>query len=82
MRDIYKPFVTDDDPDRDIRCQDAMQFAFEDLVAASTAATWGERECLQAIICLAEERLQTLAANDDARALLDVLRQMAKTSAA
>ena len=82
MRDIYKPFVTDDDPDRDVRCQDAMQFAFQDLVAASMAATWGERECLEAIVCLAEERLQTLAANDDAKALLDVLRQMAKTSAA
>ncbi len=82
MRDIYKPFVTDDDPDRDIRCQDAIQFAFQDLVAASTAAGWGERECLEAIICLAEERLQGVAANDDAKALLDVLRQMAKTSAA
>lgn len=77
MRDIYRPFVTKDDPDRDVRCQDAVQFAFGDLVDAAIAAGWGEREIIEAIIDLAEDRLQALGANDDARALLDVLMKMA-----
>jgi hypothetical protein len=82
MRDIYRPFVAGDDPDRELRCQDAMQFAFQDLVAASTAAGWSEVESIQAILCLAEDRLQMLAANDDTRSLLDILREMAHPSAA
>ncbi|MDM9619048.1 hypothetical protein [Rhizobium sp. S96] len=80
MRDIYKPFVTADDPDRDIRCQDAMQFAFQDLVTASVASGWSERESLEAILYLAEDRLQVCVANDDSAALLDVLKKMLKTA--
>ncbi|MBW9112082.1 hypothetical protein JNB88_00260 [Rhizobium cauense] len=77
MRDIYKPFVASDDPDRDIRCQDALQFAFRDLVAASVQAGWDEQEALEAIIMLADDSLRRFAANDDAQTLLDVLRRMA-----
>ena len=83
MRDIYRPFVTGDDPDhREVRCQDAMQFAFQDFVAASIDAGWSELESIQAILCLAEGRLQMLAANDDAGSLSDILRKMAQTAAA
>jgi hypothetical protein len=82
MREIYRPFVTSDDPDRDLRCQDAILFAFEDLARASIASGWSERESLEAILCLAEERLQMLAANDDSKALLDVLKKMIQAPAA
>ena len=77
MRDIYKPFVATDDPDRDIRCQDALQFAFRDLVAASVAAGWNEQETLEAIITLADDNLRRIGANDDAQTLLEMLRRMA-----
>ncbi|KQV68409.1 hypothetical protein [Rhizobium sp. Root1220] len=76
MRDIYRPFVANDDPDRNIRCQDAMQFAFQDLVEASVAAGWNEGEVIEAIIALAEG-LRDLNARDDAKALLNVLMRMA-----
>jgi hypothetical protein len=82
MREIYRPFVTSDDPDRDVRCQDAMQFAFEDLTRASVASGWNERESMEAIISLAEERLRVLGANDDAKQLLDVLKKMVQQPAA
>ncbi|CCM74379.1 hypothetical protein [Rhizobium mesoamericanum] len=77
MRDVYKPFVAIDDPDRDIRCQDALQFAFHDLVAASVKAGWNEEEALEAIIALADDSLRRICANDDAQTLLDMLRKMA-----
>jgi len=77
MRDIYKPFVASDDPDRDIRCQDALQFAFRDLVAASVEAGWSEHEALEAIITLADDGLRRIGTNDDTQTLLDVLRRMA-----
>ncbi|WP_431321375.1 hypothetical protein [Rhizobium sp. YTU87027] len=77
MRDVYKPFVANDDPDRDIRCQDALQFAFRDLVAASAEAGWNEQEALEAIIALADDSLRRIGANDDAHTLLDMLRKMA-----
>lgn len=77
MRDIYRPFVADDDPDREIRCQDALQFAFRDLVAASVEAGWDEQEALEAIVTLADDSLRRIGANDDTHTLLDVLRRMA-----
>lgn len=82
MREIYRPFVTSDDPDRDVRCQDAMQFAVEDLTRACVASGWSERESMEAIISLAEERLRVLGANDDAKQLLDVLKKMIQQPAA
>jgi hypothetical protein len=82
MREIYRPFVTSDDPDRDLRCQDAMQFAFEDLARACVASGWSERESMEAIISLAEDRLRVLGANDDAKQLLDVLKKMIQAPAA
>ena len=77
MRDVYKPFVAKDDPDRDIRCQDSLQLAFRDLVAASVEAGWDEQEALEAIIALADDTLRRTGANDDVQTLLDMLRKLA-----
>jgi hypothetical protein len=46
------------------------------------AAGWTERESLEAILFLAEDRLRTLAANDDSKALLDILKKMIQAPAA
>jgi hypothetical protein len=76
MSDISRPFVTDDDPDRHIRCQDALQFAFRDLITAAIAAGWHEREAIAAIGELADNRMAALAANDETAILLDLLKKM------
>ncbi len=81
MRDIYRPFVTGDDPDREVRCRDAMQFAFRTLSPPRPLRGGASVESIQAILCLAEDRLQMLAANDDTGSLRD-MRKMAQTAAA
>jgi hypothetical protein len=76
MFDIARPFVTDDDPDRHIRCQDAIQTAFRELIGAATDAGWSEREILLAIIDLADNHLLSLDANDNTHALIALLKRM------
>jgi len=76
MADIARPFVTDDDPDRYIRCQDALQAAFRDLVSAATDVGWSEREVLSAIADLAEDHLLAMDANANSSALIALLRRM------
>jgi hypothetical protein len=76
MPDITRPFVSDDDPDRHIRCQDALQAAFRNLVGAATEAGWSEREILLAIAELADNQLLSLDANDNTDALIALLRRL------
>ncbi|TCR76764.1 hypothetical protein [Rhizobium sp. BK376] len=81
MNSISRPFVTRDDPDRDIRCQDALDSAFCELLARAMDAGWSEKESVEAIISLAEGRLLSVAANDDTDGLVAMLRQMLDRSA-
>lgn len=76
MPDIARPFVTNDDPDRHIRCQDALQAAFQDLVSAATSVGWSEREVLRAIGDLADRRVLSLETNDHTDALVALLKRM------
>lgn len=76
MSDISRPFVTDDDPDRHIRCQDALQCAFHDLICAAVAAGWNEREAIAAVGELADNHMLALDANNETTALLDLLKKM------
>jgi hypothetical protein len=76
MRNISKPFVTKDDPDRHIRCQDAPQFAFRDLIEAAVAAGWTEQEALDAVGYLAEGHMRERVARADAAALAALLKTM------
>ncbi len=76
MPDIARPFVTDDDPDRDIRCQDALQGAFRELLSAATLAGWSEREVALAIAELADKHLLSLETHDNTDALIALLRRM------
>lgn len=76
MHDITRPFVSDDDPDRHLRCQDALQAAFRNLVGTATEAGWSEREILLAIAELADNHLLSLDANDKTDALIALLRRL------
>lgn len=76
MSTIDGPFVTLDDPDRQIRCQDNLHIAFNELVAKAVAAGWKELETLEAIADLADYKLSRLAANDDSSALRNILKKM------
>ncbi|MFK0164264.1 hypothetical protein [Rhizobium sp. NPDC090279] len=68
--------MTDDDPDRHIRCQDALQAALRELVSAATLAGWSEREVVLAIGDLADKHLRSLDANDNTDTLIAMLRRM------
>ena len=76
MPNIARPFVTDDDPDREIRCQDALQAAFRELLIAATLAGWSEREATRAIGELADKHLLSLESNDNTDALIALLLRM------
>ncbi|TXI03586.1 MAG: hypothetical protein E6Q76_13605 [Rhizobium sp.] len=76
MPDIARPFVTDDDPDRHLRCQDALQAAFRELVNAGTTAGWSEREIVLAIADLADSHLLSLKTNDNTDVLIALLKRM------
>lgn len=76
MSDISRPFVRDDDPDRHIRCQDAIQFAFRKLLDDAMEAGWSEREVAAAIMELAENHALSLQAFDQTDALIALLKRM------
>lgn len=76
MRTITAPYVALDDPDRPIRCQDALNAAVQELVGQATAVGWSDRETLAAIIEIADNSLLSLAANDDAEVLIALLKRM------
>lgn len=76
MSHVARPFGTDDDPDRHLRCQDALQAAFRELVGAANQAGWSEFEALAAIADLADNELLSHAANCDTDALIALLKRM------
>lgn len=76
MPDIARPFVTDDDPDRHIRCQDALQAAFQDLVSTAISVGWSEHEVLLAIGDLVDLQVLSLGANNHTDALVALLKRM------
>ncbi|MGG6898053.1 hypothetical protein [Rhizobium sp. BR 315] len=77
MADIARPFVTADDPDRHIRCQDTLQTAFQELVSAAISAGWSEREVLLALADLADHQLLALEANNNTDLLIVLLKRIA-----
>ncbi|WP_244520284.1 hypothetical protein [Agrobacterium fabrum] len=68
--------MSDDDPDRHLRCQDALQVALRDLVNAAAEAGWSEREILLALADLVDNELLSLDANGSTQALIALLRRM------
>lgn len=76
MTEIQRPFVTDDDPERHVRCQDAIYPAFKDLVDRAEAAGWHRRELLAALTELVDNEMLGIAANDDRAELLQILKRL------
>ncbi len=76
MADILPPIGDGDDPDRRIRCQDALQHAFRDLMDAATSLGWREHEVAAALIDLAENHMRARQANEGTNTLFALLRRM------
>ncbi|MBB3406095.1 hypothetical protein [Rhizobium sp. BK284] len=68
--------MTTDDPDRNIRCQDALQKAVQELVSAAISAGWSEHEVLLALADLVDHQLLALEANNNTDALIALLKRM------
>lgn len=76
MSEISGPDVSIDHPDRNVLCEDAIQSAFQSLIEHAVAAGWSERESVAAVIGLADNHMLSLAANDEADALIALLKRM------
>ncbi|MBB2791850.1 UNVERIFIED_ORG: hypothetical protein GGD58_000694 [Rhizobium pisi] len=70
MDEIYPPDVPIDDPDRFIRCQDALHLLLAAPIDRAVAAGWRADEVLTTIIELADNHALMLAANADLDTLL------------
>jgi len=75
MDDIYSPDIPRDDPERFIRCQEALHLAFASFVDRAVALGWQADEVLAVIIELADNHALMLAANADLEAALTPLRK-------
>ncbi|MGZ2487758.1 hypothetical protein ACVITL_006343 [Rhizobium pisi] len=76
MTEITRPSVPEDHPDRHIRCQDAIQFAFQHLLRQAVASGWSESEAVAAFIDLADNHILSIAANDETNKLIERLKRM------
>lgn len=68
MREITPPKVTSSD--RFIDCQQAIEEAVQDIVAAAVKVGWNEPEALAAIIEIADNLALGLGADDEMKAIL------------
>jgi len=59
-----------------MRCQDAIDAAFRDLLERATAAAWSEREVFVAVIDLADNHMLSMSANEEMNALIELLKRM------
>ncbi|MGR9169627.1 hypothetical protein [Rhizobium sp. KDH_Rht_773_N] len=74
MSDVFPPDIPRNDPDRFMRCQEAMHIGFAAFVDRAILAGWQADEVLAAIIDLADNHALMLAANgevDDVLAMLN-----------
>lgn len=78
MTDVFPPDIPRDDPDRFIRCQEAMHIGFAAFVDRAVAVGWSADEVLTAIVELADNHALMLAANADLDAALDVLKRISR----
>lgn len=67
---IPAPPRPEDDPDRFLDAQNAIEASLLELVDKGVSAGWGEREIIAAIIAVADNRILSLAANDELDGLL------------
>lgn len=75
MSNIPPPNVPEDDPDRFIRCQNALHVEFQDLVDRAVAAGWRPEEVLVSLIELADNQALMMEANAEVEAALKILKR-------
>ncbi|NKL87370.1 hypothetical protein GFL98_31350 [Rhizobium leguminosarum bv. viciae] len=75
MDEIDPPDVPDDDPNRFIRCQDALHLAFAGFVDRAVASGWKPEEVLTTITELADNHALMLAAHGDLDGVLATFRK-------
>jgi hypothetical protein len=75
MDEIPQPTLPADDPDRFLKCQDAVHIAFQDLADRAVAAGWGEQEVAAALVDVADNHTLMLAANGEADFLINFLKK-------
>ncbi|YBV97120.1 hypothetical protein M1D80_09550 [Phyllobacteriaceae bacterium JZ32] len=62
--DIPAPKRPEDDPDRRLECQEALEIAFQELITHAVKAGWNEAEACSAIIELADHHALAMIEND------------------
>ena len=75
MTSILSPALPKDDPDRFLRCQDALQIAFQELFDNALAAGRDANEIACAITELADSHMLMRSENGSTEALLNELKK-------
>ncbi|MBB3594351.1 hypothetical protein FHX08_004755 [Rhizobium sp. BK529] len=75
MSKIPPPTVPEKDPDRFLRCQDALHIEFQDLVERAVQAGWKPEEVLVSLIELADNQALMMEANAEVEAALNILKR-------
>lgn len=75
MSKIPPPTVPEKDPERFIRCQDALHVEFQELVDRAVSAGWRPGEVLVSLIELADNEVLMMEANAEVEAALKVLKR-------
>lgn len=60
MKDIQSPKILPDDPDRFVRCQEALEKAFGEVASRAVAAGWKDDEVAGALVELADAHALTV----------------------
>ena len=76
MLDISPPLHRDSEPDRHLSCQEALQSAFHEILAAACAAGWREREAAAALIELADNHLLAMCEVQKTSAIVVLIQRM------
>ncbi|MFJ6328499.1 MULTISPECIES: hypothetical protein [unclassified Rhizobium] len=72
---IPPPTLPPEDPDRHLKCQDAIHVAFSDLARAAVEAGWDEQEVATALVEVADAHVLTVIEN---AGLVDALSRFKK----
>lgn len=69
------PTMPADDPDRFLKCQDAVHIAFQELAGRAVAAGWSEQEVAAALVDVADNHMLMLAVNRGTDLLINFLKK-------
>ncbi|MDK4720163.1 hypothetical protein PH552_12490 [Rhizobium sp. CNPSo 3968] len=75
MSYIPPPTLPPGDPDRHLKCQDAVHVAFSDLARAAVEAGWDEQEVATALVEVADAHVLTVIENAGLDVALDQIKK-------